>query len=96
VTTHVLAELPIADIDLFLEVFRTDGRAKRAEHGCLGTHVFQPADDEARVLLLLVWPDLAAFEAFRDDPAAPPIMKRGGAQGPPTFRVLRSVAELDG
>lgn len=96
VTTHVLAELPIADIDQFLEVFSTDGMEKRKEHGCLSAQVFQPAEDTAQVLVLLEWPDVESFERFRDDAAAPPIMRRGGAQGPPVFRVLRSVAELDG
>ena len=94
--THVLAELPIADIDQFLAVFSTDGLTKRKEHGCRRTQVFQPAEDATRVLVLLEWPDVASFERFRDDATAPAIMRRGGAQGPPVFRVLRSVAELDG
>jgi quinol monooxygenase YgiN len=96
VTTHVLAELAIADIDQFLAVFSTDGMDKRKEHGCLRTQVFQPAEDPTRVLVLLEWPDVESFEHFRNDPTAPPIMRRGGAQGPPVFRVLRSVAALDG
>lgn len=90
-----MAELPIADIDQFLEVFRTEGMDKRREHGCVGTQVFQPDEDPKRALVLLEWPDVESFERFRDDATAPPIMRRGGAQGPPVFRVLRSVAELD-
>jgi quinol monooxygenase YgiN len=96
VSAHVLAELPIADIDQFMAVFRTDGLTKRQEHGCIRTHVFQPVDDAHRVVVMLEWPSVEAFERFRDDETAPPIMRRGGAQGPPTFRVLSSVTELDG
>ena len=53
--------------------------------------VFAPVDEDGRVLVLLDFPDHASFEAFRTDPDAPPMMRRGGAQGPPTFTVLERV-----
>ena len=37
------------------------------------------------MLVLLKFPDFTHFEAFRDDPTAVPIMRKGGAQGPPQF-----------
>lgn len=95
-TCHVLAELPIGELEQFLHVFATAGLAKRAEHGCLHSQVFRPLEDTGRVVVLLEWPDRSSFERFRDDPSAPPIMRQGGAQGPPTFRILSLVADLDG
>ena len=94
-TVHVLGEVSIGDLDRFLEVFGSEGLDKRAQHGCLGADVFAPADAAGTVLVLLEWPDSAAFQAFRDDPTAPPIMRRGGAQGPPTFTVLERVASFE-
>ncbi len=91
-TTHVLAEVPIGDLDQFLAVFSTEGLVKRQEHGCLGTRVFEPVAGTGRVVVLLEFADEDAFDGFRTDPTAPPIMRRGGAQGPPTFTVLRAVA----
>lgn len=94
-TLHVLAEVPIGDLDQFLSVFSTEGLAKRQEHGCRGTRVFAPVGETGRVLVLLEFPDQTAFDGFRGDPTAPPIMRRGGAQGPPTFTVLNAVAQYD-
>lgn len=91
----VLADLAIGELDTFLEVFASEGKDKRAEHGCLGTEVFAPSGQTGRVLVLLRFPDTAAFEGFRSDPTAPPIMRKGGAQGPPTFTVLDEVASFD-
>jgi quinol monooxygenase YgiN len=88
---HVLAEVRIGDLEQFLDVFADEGLGVRKGHGCRGTQVFAPADDGGRVLVLLDFPDHAAFEAFRTDPDAPPVMRRGGAQGPPTFTVLERV-----
>ena len=34
------------------------------------------------------------FEAFRSDVSAPPIMRKGGAQGPPTFTVLADIVDV--
>jgi heme-degrading monooxygenase HmoA len=78
----------IGEVAQFLEVFASDGLAKRREHGCLGTQVLVPAHETGRVLVLLEWASADDFEAFRTDPTAPPIMRRGGAQGPPAFTVL--------
>ena len=85
---HVLADVAIGDVTQFLDVFGSEGLAKRKEHGCLGSQVLVPAQEAGRVLVLLEWRSAADFEAFRADPAAPPIMRKGGAQGPPTFTVL--------
>ena len=52
---YVLADVAIREVDLFLEVFGTEGLATRKEHGCLGTRVLVPADDQGRVLVLLEW-----------------------------------------
>ena len=91
---HVLAEVAIGEVAQFLEVFSSDGLAKRKEHGCLGTQVLVPAEETGRVLVLLKWASLDDFEAFRTDPTAPPIMRKGGAQGPPTFTVLDRIVEF--
>ena len=91
---HVLADVAVAEVAQFLEVFGSDGLAKRQQHGCLGTRVLVPADEPGRVLVLLEWPSREAFDAFRSDPEAPPIMRRGGAQGPPTFTVLDRVVDF--
>ena len=85
---HVLADVAIGDVAQFLEVFGSDGLAKRKEHGCLGTQVLVPAQEAGRVLVLLEWATQEDFEAFRSDPTAPPIMRKGGAEGPPSFTVL--------
>jgi quinol monooxygenase YgiN len=95
-TTYVLAEVTIGDLNQFLVVITNEGRATRAEHSCLGTQVFTPAGESSRVLVLLEWPDLDSFERFRNDPSAPPVMRKGGAQGPPKFTVLERVAALEG
>ena len=94
-TTHVLAEVPIGDLDQFLTIFATEGLAKRQEHGCVGTQVFAPSGESGRVVVLLEFRDVAAFEGFRGDPTAPPIMRKGGAQGPPTFTVLDRVGTYE-
>ena len=91
---HVLAGVAIGEVAQFLEVFSSEGLAKRKEHGCLGTQVLVPADEAGRVLVLLEWASLDDFEAFRTDPAAPPIMRKGGAQGPPTFTVLDRIVDF--
>jgi heme-degrading monooxygenase HmoA len=91
---HVLADVPIGEVARFLEVFSSEGLAKRKEHGCLGTRVLVPADEAGRVLVLLEWGSLDDFEAFRTDPTAPPIMRKGGAQGPPTFTVLDRIVDF--
>ncbi len=85
---HVLADVAIGDVKQFLDVFGTDGLTKRKEHGCVGTSVLIPAEEAGRVLVLLEWASRDDFEAFRSDPTAPPIMRKGGAQGPPTFTPL--------
>ena len=48
---------------------------KRWAHGCQGADVYTHAGAEAKggSRVLLEWPDAAAFQAFRDDPTAPPI-----------------------
>lgn len=89
---HVLAEVDVADVDRFLAVFGSDGLAKRREHGSRGARVLGPVDDAARVIVLLDFDTVEAFEAFRTDPEAPPIMRSGGAQGPPRFTVTRELA----
>ena len=38
---------------------------------------------------------MESFESFRDDPTAAPIMRKGGAQGPPAFTVLERAASFD-
>ena len=91
---HVLADVAIGGVEQFLEVFSSAGLDKRKEHGCLGARVLVPAEDTGRVLVLLEWASLDDFEAFRADPTAPPIMRRGGAQGPPTFTVLDRIVEF--
>ncbi|GAA1918952.1 antibiotic biosynthesis monooxygenase [Nocardioides hwasunensis] len=90
-TIHVLGEVPIGDLDQFLAVFSTDGLAKRQEHGCSGATVLSPIHESGRVVVILEFADEQSFQAFRDDATAPPIMRRGGAQGPPTFTVLQQV-----
>jgi heme-degrading monooxygenase HmoA len=90
----VLADVAIGKLSQCLEVFTSDKLAKRREHGCLGTSVLVPAVEDGRVLVLLEWASRADFEAFRTDPTAPPIMRRGGAQGPQTFTVLDRIIEF--
>jgi quinol monooxygenase YgiN len=92
---HVLGEVGIESLDRFLAVFAGEGHDKRWEHGCLGADVFTPVGDAGTVLVLLEFPDLAAFEAFRDDPTASPIMRKAGAQGAPTFTVLEHAASFE-
>jgi quinol monooxygenase YgiN len=95
-TITVLADVTIGDgVEQFLEMFSTEGYAKRQEHGCVGTRVLVPGDDSNNVLVLLEWPDEAAFHDFRTDPEGPAIMRRGGAQGPPTFTVLYRTVDFD-
>ena len=91
---HVLADVAVGDVQQFLEVFGSDGLAKRKEHGCLGAQVLVPADETGRVLVLLQWASRDDFEAFRTDPTAPPIMRKGGAEGPPTFTVLDRIVDF--
>ncbi len=91
---HVLADVAVGEVQQFLQVFASDGLAKRKEHGCLGTQVLVPAEEPGRVLVLLEWANREDFEAFRADPTAPPIMRRGGAQGPPTFTVLDRIVDF--
>ncbi len=91
---HVLADVAIGDVEPFLAVFGTEGLVKRREHGCLGTRVLVPAEETGRVLVLLKWSRRDDFESFRADPAAPPIMRRGGAQGPPSFTVLDRIIDF--
>ena len=94
-SVHVLGQLDVADLDRFLAVFAGEGHDKRWEHGCLGAEVYTTLDDASRVTVLLEFPDVEAFEGFRSDPTAPPIMSKGGAQGPPTFTVLRQAATFE-
>ncbi len=86
-TVHALAEVAIEDLDRFVSVFGSEGLEKRAEHGCVGP--------TGRVVVLLEFPDAEALTAFRSDPAAPPIMRKGGAQGPPVFQVLSRVETFE-
>ncbi|MFI8634195.1 antibiotic biosynthesis monooxygenase [Microbacterium sp. NPDC077663] len=92
---HVLAEVRIEELSRFLEVFGDEGLAKRREHGSRGATVYEPQDDTGRVLVLLEFDSTDAYDSFRADETAPPIMRKGGAQGPPTFTVLREVGRFD-
>jgi len=92
---HVLAEVAVASLDTFLAIFASEGHDKRWEHGCVGAEVFTPAGTDDRVLVLMEFPDLASFEGFRDDPTAAPIMRKGGAQGSPTFTLLERAASFE-
>lgn len=94
-SVHVMGEVAIDSIDRFLAVFASEGHDKRWEHGCVGADVFTPAGDDGRVLVLMEFPDLGSFESFRDDPTAPPIMRKGGAQGAPTFILLERAASFE-
>jgi len=92
---HVIGEVGITDLDRFLMVFASEGHDMRWEHGCIGAEVFTPADEDGKVMVLLEFPDRESFEAFRDDPMSPPIMQKGSAQGPPTFRLLQRAASFE-
>jgi quinol monooxygenase YgiN len=94
-SVHVLSEVAIGELDQFLVVFASEGHDKRWEHGCLGAEVYTPAGEPGRVMVLLEFPDQESFEGFRDDPTAPPIMKKGGAQGSPTFTLLQRAAAFE-
>jgi quinol monooxygenase YgiN len=94
-TVHVLGEVAIGELDQFLVVFASEGHDKRWEHGCLGAEVFTRAGEPGRVMVMMEFPDQESFEGFRDDPTAPPIMKKGGAQGPPTFTLLQRAAAFE-
>ena len=94
-SVHVLGEVAIGGLEQFLAIFASEGHDKRWEHGCEGAEVFTPVGEDGVVLVLLEFPDVESFEAFRTDPTAPPIMKKGGAQGQPTFRVLERAASFD-
>jgi quinol monooxygenase YgiN len=94
-SVHVLGEVAIGRLEQFLAVFASEGHDKRWEHGCQGAEVFTPAGEDGSVLVLMEFPDVASFEGFRDDPTAPPIMRKGGAQESPTFRLLERAASFD-
>lgn len=87
-SVFVLGDVRVGDAATFLRVFRSDGEVKRAQHGCRSSRAFRPHGEDGRVLVLLEWPDLAAFESFRDDPDVAPTMARGSALGPPRFTLL--------
>jgi hypothetical protein len=90
---HGLADVAIGELAQFLEVFGTRGSTSAGSTAASG-----PASSSRlrslAVLVLLEWPSGEAFEAFRGDPAAPPIMRKGGAQGPPTFTVLDRIVDF--
>ena len=88
----ILAEVRVQDLDRFLGVFSTDGLERRAAHGSLGAEVMSAEDD--RVLVLIDWPNRAAFEAFSADPLVAPTMARGGAKGRPAFTAVTRRARL--
>ncbi len=94
-SVHVLGEVTVTSLERFLAVFASEGHDKRWEHGCVGAEVFTPVAGDGTVLVLMEFPDAASFESFRDDPTAPPIMRKGGAQGPPRFTVLERAASFD-
>jgi hypothetical protein len=94
-TVHVLAEVTVGSVDTFLAIFVSEGHDKRWEHGCVGAEAFTTTGAEDRVLAMMEFPDVGSFEGFRDDPTAAPIMKKGGAQGPPTFTVLERAASFE-
>ena len=94
-SVHVLGEVEIEGLDRFLAVFASEGHDKRWEHGCSAADVFTRPGDEGLVVVLMEFPDVQSFESFRDDPTAAPIMRKGGAQGSPTFRLLERAASFD-
>lgn len=92
----VEADLPVANLDRFLEVFSTRGAAIRQRHGSRRAEVFHMIDEPAeRVRVLLDWADRESFECFRADPQAKDAMRDGGAQAAPTFAPLRRLASLN-
>lgn len=94
-SVHVWGEVAIGELDQFLAVFASEGHDKRWEHGCLGAEVYTRTGEPDRVMVLLEFPDEESFEGFRDDPTAPPIMRKGGALGPPTFTLLQRAATFE-
>lgn len=96
---HILGDVRVGDLSRFLEVFGSEGLAKRREHSCLSSEVYAADGDQGesgRVVVLLEFPDEASFDGFRTDPTAPPIMRKGGAQGPPSFARMTRAASFPG
>lgn len=92
----VLARLSIEEYQKFIGVFATQGLEKRRQHGCQRTQVYKREDDPGQVFILLEWKSQESFDAFRQDPEVPGVMKSGGALAPPEFTVLEKTAEFPG
>lgn len=73
----ILATTTVEDVDRFLDVFRTKGADKRAQHGSKGATVFRDPTEQNRVWVLFDW-DEAGWASFVSDPEVPPILKEAG------------------
>jgi len=82
----------VTDLDRFLEVFATKGKAKRREHGCRGARVILDPDDRNRVWAVFDW-DAEDYAGFLADPEIPAIARELALVAPPVHAVV--TAEYD-
>ncbi len=83
-----LAEVDVADVARFVQVFGSAGLRARRSHGSLVSQAFSVPAEPSQACVLIDWTDRAHFERFVADPQVRATMRSGGALRPPSFRAL--------
>jgi len=92
---HVLAEVCVAEVDRFLEVFVAGGKSIRMRHGCLKSTVYRTQNPKI-LTILFAWSSREDFVSFTEDPLAQESMRAAGTLPPPQFTYLDRALEIDG
>lgn len=93
---HILAQVNINEMPVFLGTFATKGAGLRRKHGSQRAQIFRVAGEENSLVVLFEWESRESFEQFLSDPATRDTMASSGTVGRPNFTYLEGVAELPG
>jgi heme-degrading monooxygenase HmoA len=85
-TVQVIVRHKVKDYDAWFPVFYEHGKERR-RFGCLDESVHRSAADPDETVVVMRFPDLAAFQAFAAGSKLEEAMARGGVVDQPTIYV---------
>ena len=85
-TVQVIVRHKVKDYDAWFPVFYEHGKERR-RFGCLEERVHRSAADPNETIVIMKYPDLAAFQAFVAGSKLQEAMARGGVVDEPTIYV---------
>jgi len=90
----VIVRHRVKDYDTWKPAFDEHGAVRR-EHGALGHRLYRSSADASEQIIVNLFGDAAAAQAFLDDPSLPEVMQRAGVDGAPEIHVCEQVEVVD-